>query len=63
MSTPSEAVLVKAPVNEPNNLVRHDAGLLTDHDVYLFNEGTHHQLYNKLGAHEMVMDPTPSASR
>jgi 1,4-alpha-glucan branching enzyme len=24
---------------------------LTDHDVYLFNEGTHQRLYNTLGAH------------
>ena len=27
---------------------------LTDHDVYLFNEGTHFQLYDKLGAHPMA---------
>lgn len=25
--------------------------LLSDHDVYLFNEGTHYRLYEKLGAH------------
>ncbi|MGH7824245.1 MAG: 1,4-alpha-glucan branching protein GlgB [Candidatus Binatia bacterium] len=25
--------------------------LLTDHDLYLFNEGSHFRLYNKLGAH------------
>ena len=28
-----------------------DASLLTDHDIYLFKEGTHFRLYNKLGAH------------
>ncbi|MBF8277097.1 MAG: glgB [Candidatus Brocadiaceae bacterium] len=27
------------------------ACLLTDHDVYLFKEGNHFQLYNKLGSH------------
>jgi 1,4-alpha-glucan branching enzyme len=31
--------------------VRYDVSLLTDHDIYLFNEGTHYQLYEKLGAH------------
>ena len=25
--------------------------VMTDNDVYLFNEGTHHQLYDRLGAH------------
>jgi 1,4-alpha-glucan branching enzyme len=29
---------------------------LTDHDIYLFNEGTHYQLYDKLGAHLMTRD-------
>jgi 1,4-alpha-glucan branching enzyme len=33
--------------------VRYDVSLLTDHDLYLFNEGTHYQLYEKLGAHPM----------
>jgi 1,4-alpha-glucan branching enzyme len=27
------------------------AGVLTEHDVYLLREGTHHRLYHKLGAH------------
>jgi 1,4-alpha-glucan branching enzyme len=30
---------------------RHDISLLTASDLYLFNEGTHHRLYEKLGAH------------
>ncbi|MEQ8768437.1 MAG: 1,4-alpha-glucan branching protein GlgB [Planctomycetota bacterium] len=30
--------------------------LLTDDDVYLFNEGQHFQLYRKLGAHSIVID-------
>ena len=29
---------------------------LTDHDVYLFREGTHTRLYEKLGAHPGVVD-------
>jgi 1,4-alpha-glucan branching enzyme len=29
--------------------------LLTDDDVYLFNEGSHFRLYEKLGAHPMVV--------
>src|SRR5215831_19362974 len=31
--------------------VYHDVSLLTDHDLHLFNEGTHFRLYDKLGAH------------
>jgi 1,4-alpha-glucan branching enzyme len=30
--------------------------LLTDEDCYLFNEGTHFRLYEKLGAHPMTVD-------
>ncbi|MDP2654774.1 MAG: 1,4-alpha-glucan branching protein GlgB [Candidatus Omnitrophota bacterium] len=33
--------------------VYHDVSLFSDHDIHLFKEGTHYQLYNKLGAHEM----------
>jgi 1,4-alpha-glucan branching enzyme len=36
--------------------VRHDVSRLTDDDLYLFNEGTHHRLYEKLGAHPMYLD-------
>ncbi|MCI0693083.1 1,4-alpha-glucan branching protein GlgB [candidate division KSB1 bacterium] len=31
-------------------------GLLTDHDIYLFKEGSHGKLYDKLGAHLMSVD-------
>jgi 1,4-alpha-glucan branching enzyme len=34
-----------------NEAVRHDPSLLSDQDVYLFNEGTHLRLWEKLGAH------------
>jgi len=30
--------------------------LLTAHDVYLFREGTHSRLYEKLGAHPCMLD-------
>jgi 1,4-alpha-glucan branching enzyme len=31
-------------------------GLITDHDVYLFKEGSHFKLYDKLGSHLSVVD-------
>jgi 1,4-alpha-glucan branching enzyme len=31
------------------------ASLLTSHDLYLFNEGTHYRLYEKLGAHPLTV--------
>ncbi len=33
--------------------MRYDISLLTEDDLYLFNEGSHFRLYNKLGAHVM----------
>jgi 1,4-alpha-glucan branching enzyme len=33
--------------------------LLTDFDLYLFNEGTHVRVYDKLGAHPLTVDDTP----
>ena len=36
--------------------VVYDVSLLTDGDVYLFNAGSHFDLYNKLGAHPMVRE-------
>jgi len=36
--------------------VRYDVSLLTDMDLFLFNEGTHHRLYDKLGAHPLTTD-------
>ncbi len=35
---------------------RQDLALLTDHDVYLFREGSHVRLYEKLGAHPVTED-------
>ncbi len=36
--------------------VRHDVSLFTEHDAYLFKEGSHFHLYDKLGSHVMVKD-------
>ncbi len=36
--------------------VRYDVSLLTDDDLYLFNEGNHYRLYEKLGAHVVTRD-------
>jgi len=35
--------------------VRYDLTLLSDQDLYLFNEGTHFHLYDKLGAHPVTV--------
>jgi 1,4-alpha-glucan branching enzyme len=36
--------------------VRYDVTMLSDNDLYLFNEGSHYRLYEKLGAHPMTVD-------
>ncbi len=36
--------------------VRHDITMLTDDDFFLFNEGSHFKLYEKLGAHLVTLD-------
>jgi 1,4-alpha-glucan branching enzyme len=38
------------------NVIRYDFSLLTDDDVYLFNEGRHYRLYDKLGSHVVTSD-------
>ena len=40
-------------VSNGSTQVRHDVSLLTDHDVYLFRQGTHFRLYQKFGAHPL----------
>ena len=34
----------------------HGPTLMTEDDLYLFNEGSHYRLYDKLGAHPMVVE-------
>lgn len=36
--------------------VRHDVSLFTEHDIYLFREGSHARLYEKLGSHVITVD-------
>jgi 1,4-alpha-glucan branching enzyme len=36
--------------------MRYDVSLLADQDLYLFNEGRHYRLYEKLGSHFMTVD-------
>jgi 1,4-alpha-glucan branching enzyme len=40
------------PVGPP----RYDFSLLSEQDVYLFNEGNHNRMYEKLGAHPATVD-------
>ena len=42
---------MKKPPTEPS--------LLSEDDLYLFNEGTHTRLQQKMGAHPIVVDGTP----
>ncbi len=35
---------------------RFDVSLLTDHDIYLFKEGSHFRLFDKLGSHPFTAD-------
>jgi 1,4-alpha-glucan branching enzyme len=44
--------------NQQSHPVSFDASLLTQDDLYLFNEGTHYRLYNKLGAHPLTVNGT-----
>ena len=39
--------------------MRHDLTLLTEHDLYLFNEGNHFHLQDKLGAHLETREGIP----
>ena len=36
--------------------------VLTDYDLYLLGEGTHQRLYDKLGAHPMVLEGVPGVA-
>jgi 1,4-alpha-glucan branching enzyme len=41
--------------------VRYDVSVLSDDDLFLFNEGSHYRLYEKLGAHPIVVDGVQGA--
>jgi 1,4-alpha-glucan branching enzyme len=38
---------------------QYGVSLISDQDLYLFNEGSHYRVYEKLGAHHMVVDDQP----
>ncbi|MFH0785454.1 MAG: hypothetical protein V2B20_26355, partial [Pseudomonadota bacterium] len=38
-----------------NSKILYDISTLTDQDVYLFKEGNHFRLYEKLGSHRMTV--------
>jgi 1,4-alpha-glucan branching enzyme len=46
----------KAKQAEQVQTVSYNVTLLSDDDIYLFNEGSHFRLYEKLGAHSMNVD-------
>jgi len=46
-----KAINIQKEIRQEAGSVRHDISLLTEHDVYLFKEGSHFRLYDKLGAH------------
>ena len=46
----------RALTETPVNAVRYDVSLISDDDLYLFNEGSHLTLYNHLGSHLMTHD-------
>src|SRR5713226_9604798 len=56
MNRQTETLSVATPQAPPDQPVRYDVSLLTDHDIYLFNEGTHYRLFDKLGAHLLTRD-------
>lgn len=42
-------------LNKGNPMI-YDVSLFTGHDIYLFREGSHFKLYEKLGSHEMTVN-------
>lgn len=49
----------KPKSSRPTDTDKHtdsNSRLITDFDLYLFNEGNHHKIYEKLGAHPMTND-------
>ncbi len=48
------SITMNEQANE-NVAVRHDVSLFTDHDIYLFKEGNHFRLYDKLGSHPLTI--------
>src|SRR2546423_12340727 len=47
---------VEITTAEPETVNRQPSSLLSDWDYHLFNEGSHHKLWEKLGSHPMERD-------
>jgi len=45
--------------NNTDATIVYGNSLLTEHDIYLFRQGTHFRLYEKLGAHPRTVDGRP----
>ncbi|MGH2720845.1 MAG: 1,4-alpha-glucan branching enzyme, partial [Actinomycetota bacterium] len=58
-TTPDEVVKLTGPRADP---VWADVTRLTDQDLHLFNEGTHNQLADRLGAHPVTVDGVAGTS-
>ena len=43
-------------MNNPEKDAVENTRIITDYDLHLFNEGNHHKIYNKLGAHPIMLD-------
>ena len=48
-------------MNKTHRPVRYDVSLLTEDDLFLFNEGSHFNLYDKLGSHLITVDGVEGA--
>ncbi|MBZ0165198.1 MAG: 1,4-alpha-glucan branching enzyme, partial [Candidatus Omnitrophica bacterium] len=57
--TQSQIIVTKDETSLPPGDVIHGVSRLTEHDIYLFMEGSHFRLYDKLGAHMMEADGIP----
>jgi 1,4-alpha-glucan branching enzyme len=51
MNKSKQGTLQATRNDESVGVVRYDISLLTSDDLYLFNQGTHYHLYEKLGSH------------
>src|SRR5208337_783067 len=50
--------MTNTPPAQEVSPVRYDVSLLTADDFYLFNEGNHYRIYNKMGAHPVESNGT-----
>src|ERR1035441_5619623 len=50
--------MTQTPPTQEASPVGYDVSLLTGEDFYLFNEGSHYRIYEKMGAHLMESEGT-----